>query len=75
MKKSKSIQALLYQLKDNRRGQGKRHSLDNILLTVILGTLSGYHGYRGMEDFCTRYNNELRSILGNPKHGMPPILV
>jgi hypothetical protein len=70
MKKSKSIQELLCQIKDTRRDQGRRHSINNILLTVILGTMSGYHGYRAIEDFCIRYNKELRHALGNPKHGV-----
>lgn len=70
MKKSASIQELLCQLKDKRRKQGTRHSLENILLTVIVGTMSGYYGYRGIEDFCQRYSKELNVALGNPKHGI-----
>lgn len=70
MKKSASITKLLCQIKDKRRKQGTRHSLENILLIVIIGTMSGYNGYRSMEDFCERYKDELRSVLGNPKHGL-----
>lgn len=70
MKKSVSIAHLLCQIKDKRRKQGTRHSLENILLTVIIGTMSGYHGYRSMEDFCERYSEELQVALGNPKHGL-----
>ena len=70
MKKSVSIAQLLCQIKDKRRKQGTRHSLENILLTVIIGTMSGYHGYRSMEDFCERYSGELESALGYPKHGL-----
>lgn len=70
MKKSPSIQELLCEIKDTRRAQGRRHSLDNILLTVILGTMSGYYGYRALDDFRDRYNDEIRLALGNPKHGV-----
>lgn len=70
MKKSVSITDLLCQIKDKRRKQGTRHSLENILLTVIIGTMSGYHGYRSMEDFCERYEKELNATLGYPKHGL-----
>jgi hypothetical protein len=70
MKKSASLQELLCQIKDKRRKQGTRHSLENILLTVIMGTMSGYYGYRGMEDFCFRYKEPLREALGKPKHGV-----
>ena len=70
MKKLATLQELLCQIKDNRRRQGTRHSLDNILLTVIIGTMSGYYGYRGMEDFCARYEKQLLLVLGNPKHGI-----
>lgn len=70
MKKSVSITELLCQVKDKRRKQGTRHSLENILLTVILATMSGYTGYRSMEDFCERYKDELNSVMGHPKHGL-----
>ncbi len=70
MKKSASIQELLCQIKDKRRKQGTRHSLENILLTVIIATMSGYHGYRSMEDFCDRYKDDLHLVLGQPRHGI-----
>lgn len=70
MKKSKTLNQLLCQIKDKRRKQGVRHSQADILLTVVIGTMSGYHGYRGMEDFCWRYSKELKIALGNPKHGI-----
>ena len=71
MKKSATLQELLCQIKDNRRRQGTRHSLDHILLTVIIGTMSGYYGYRGMEDFCASHEKQLLLALGDPKHGIP----
>lgn len=70
MKKSTNLTELLCQIKDKRRKQGTRHELPEILLTVIISTMSGYYGYRGMEDFCNRYEKELNEVFGNPKHGI-----
>jgi len=70
MKKSASLIELLCQIKDNRRKQGTRHEISDILIIVIIGTMSGYLGYRGLEDFCNRYKDELEDVLGNPKHGI-----
>lgn len=70
MKKSISIRALLCQIKDKRRKQGTRHSLENILLIVIIATMSGSYGYRSVEDFCRRYEEDLITALGDPKHGL-----
>lgn len=61
---------LLCQIKDKRRKQGTRHELSEILLTVIISTMSGYYGYRGMEDFCNRHEKELNEFFGSPKHGI-----
>lgn len=70
MKKSASLTELLCQVKDKRRKQGTRHSLPHIMTIVITATMSGYEGYRSMEDFCTRYKEELLEVLGQPKHGL-----
>lgn len=70
MKKPTNLTELLCQVKDKRRKQGTRHELPEILLTVIISTMSGYYGYRAMEDFCKRYEKALEDVLGNPKHGV-----
>lgn len=70
MKKSATLTELLCGLKDNRREQGRRHSLKDILLITILGSMSGYIGYRSLEDFCICYEDDLKLILGKPKHGL-----
>jgi hypothetical protein len=71
MRKSATLTDLLCQIKDKRRKQGTRHRLSDILQVVILGTMSGYYGYRALEDFCKRYENDLQIVLGQPKHGVP----
>lgn len=70
MKKSASLTELLCEIKDKRRKQGTRHRLSDILQIVIIGTMSGYYGYRSMEDFCDRYESELMEAMGNPRHGL-----
>ena len=71
MKKSATLTELLCQIKDKRRMQGTRHSLPDILTLVIVGSMSGYYGYRSMEGFCERYKEDLMELLGHPKHGLP----
>jgi hypothetical protein len=70
MKRSTSLTELLCQVKDKRRKQGTRHSLSDILLITILAHMSGYIGYRSIEDFCKRYESDLHQLLGYPKHGI-----
>ncbi len=70
MKKSTTLTALLCQVKDKRRKQGTRHSLSDILIIVIMATMSGFNGYRSLEDFCEKYQDELMEALGYPKHGL-----
>jgi hypothetical protein len=38
-------------LDDLRRGQGRVHTIDIVLMIVILGTMSGFYGYRALGDF------------------------
>ena len=57
-------------LKDPRRAQGQRHSLENILTIVIMAILSGYQGLRGFARFASSNEDELVSLL-NLKHGVP----
>jgi hypothetical protein len=57
-------------LKDPRRGQGQRHSLENILTIVIMAILSGYQGLRGFTRFAKSNETDLIELL-NLKHGVP----
>lgn len=57
-------------LKDPRRGQGQRHSLENILTIVIMAILSGHQGLRGFARFASSNKTELVNLL-NLKHGVP----
>lgn len=57
-------------LKDPRRGQGQRHSLQDILTIVIMAILSGHQGLRGFERFAQNNESELTEAL-NLTHGVP----
>ena len=57
-------------ISDYRRGQGQRHSLDNVLSIVIMAIFSGESGLRGFTRFASSNKEELVSAL-NLKHGVP----
>ncbi len=68
------LAALLSQLDtldDPRRGQGKRHRQALVLLIVLLATISGYLGYRAIEDFLTKHQAQLRTLFQPDKGRIP----
>jgi hypothetical protein len=58
-------------VEDFRTKDGRRHPLWLILLFVIMGTMSGYTGYRAWEDFVKRHRRTLIEMFGIQKHGVP----
>jgi DDE_Tnp_1-associated len=61
----------LRQVKDFRTKDGQRHKLWLVLLFVIMGTMSGYVGYRAWGDFVKRHRRVLIDKFGIEKHGVP----
>lgn len=61
----------LEKVKDFRQNRGKRHSLWKILLIIILGLMTGYLGYRGLESFIQTYRQELLNILKPKAEKLP----
>ncbi len=61
----------LKKIKDFRIDEGKRHPLWLVLLIVIMGTMSGYLGYRALGDFVTRHKAALIQTLKVPKDRLP----
>jgi predicted transposase YbfD/YdcC len=59
----KKLYALLGQIPDFRRPQGRIHSLQQILVIIIMALMSGYLGYRAMGDFAMRNQNELVKLF------------
>lgn len=66
-----SLIALLSKVKDKRRAIGRRHELIHILVIVILATMSGYEGYRGIESFIVRFEKELLGLLNTGRSEAP----
>lgn len=56
---------------DFRRGQGKMHNLNVILLLVLMATMSGYYGQRATGDFVKKHYDELVEAL-NPRNNKLP---
>nr|MDZ8038351.1 ISAs1 family transposase [Nostoc sp. CreGUA01] len=61
----------LRQVEDFRTTDGRRHPLWLILLFVIMGTMSGYVGYRAWGDFVKRHRRVLIKVFLREKHGVP----
>lgn len=66
-----SLIEALQTLPDHRRGAGRRYPLWVFLLLVILGTMSGYRGYRGLTRFMQRHQAHLAERLGLPRAELP----
>jgi len=66
-----ALQSQLDTLDDPRRGQGKRHRQGFVLLIVLLATISGYLGYRAMEDFLTKHQGQLLTLFEPDKGRIP----
>lgn len=56
---------------DPRRGAGQRYPLWAFLLLIILGTMSGYRGYRGLARFMQRHQGHLSESLGLRRPHLP----
>jgi len=66
-----SLREELKQIEDVRRGAGRRHSIDVVLMITIMATMSGYMGYRAIGDFAKRYKKELIKYLKVEKERVP----
>jgi hypothetical protein len=69
--KNNSLLKVLSEVKDPRRGAGQRHSLPIVLVLVLMATMSGYFGYRGIGDFITRNRKDLLKYLKPKKDRLP----
>ena len=61
----------LKKVRDFRTRKGQRHPLWLVLLLVIMGTMNGCQGYRGLGDFVKRHKQSLIEILEIPKDRVP----
>lgn len=61
----------LSKVKDFRTKDGQRHPLWFRLLIVIMGTMSGYFGYRALGDFVKRHQSTLIESFAITKERVP----
>lgn len=61
----------LSQIPDFRTQKGRRHPLWFVLLLTIMGTMSGYYGYRAVGDFVKRHRQALVLVFDIPKERVP----
>ena len=54
------------QIPDYRKSKGKRHQLWVVLMLILLGTMSGYRGYRPLADFSRENWSTLCHLLALP---------
>lgn len=71
MRNKPTLVTLLMKVKDKRRAAGRRHKIIHILLIIILGTMSGYEGYRGLESFVERFEEDLIVLLKIKRREVP----
>ena len=68
---SNKLLETLTEIKDPRRGEGVRHPLPLVLIIVLMATMSGYFGYRGIGDFVIRNRKELLKYFKPKKNRLP----
>jgi hypothetical protein len=64
------IKSFISTIDDPRRAQGQRHTLENLVIIIIMAILSGYQGIRGFARFAQSNEKELIEVL-QLKHGVP----
>lgn len=71
IKTIRGFQEALRELEDSRRGQGRVHTIDMVVMTAMMAVMSGCLGYRAIEDFIERERESLLKYLKPPKGKVP----
>lgn len=66
-----SLQDAFAQVPDPRSSRGKRYPLATFLILILLATMSGYRGYRGLERFMDRHQQVLSQRLSLSRQALP----
>jgi hypothetical protein len=70
----KSLIEYFSELHDVRRKEGRRHSLEFVLIIVVMAIMSNYVGYRAFGDFAKRNKDSLIKHLKPKKPRVPSFL-
>lgn len=70
-KDNKNLYSLLSEIKDKRRKQWTRHSLQNILLIAIMAIMNGSKSERSISRFTENNKQDLINYLGIKKERLP----
>ena len=57
------LELLIRELKDHRRGQGKRHPIQIVVIIILMGIMSGAKSERGVVRFASNNKEELIELL------------
>lgn len=68
---TKNLYELFSEITDHRRGQGKMHKLDFLLIIATMSIMSGYYSLRSMDDFVKKNSQELIAMF-KPKNDKLP---
>lgn len=71
IKVRKSLLSYLKQVSDFRRKEGRRYPLAETLCMLVMGMMSGYHGYRELARFMRHNQQELIDYLQLKKSRVP----
>ncbi len=66
-----TLQEAFAQVPDPRGSRGKRYPVATFLILLLLATMSGYRGYRGLERFMDRHRQTLSHRLGLSRPALP----
>lgn len=57
------LELLIRELKDHRRGQGKRHPIQIVVIIILMGIMGGAKSERGISRFASNNRKELVELL------------
>jgi hypothetical protein len=66
-----SLISILEQLPDERRAEGRRHSLVLVLVLTIMSFISQCYGLHAIANFAKRHKREIIELLKVPKDRVP----